>query len=99
MIGKHRPPRAPPGTFIDLRRLFEVVPPDFYGRDTEEAYRRGYWHGYSQALDDVREHGPASVGKSAWWQRLAKFFDGPLCRWRCKEHNGEFEIPPSYPGR
>lgn len=58
----------------------------------EESYRRGYWHGYSQAMDDV----PARLHRSAWWGRMAHFFDRPLMTWRYARHEGRMVLPPSF---
>ena len=64
--------------------------PSFVRHDEEEAFRRGYWHGYSQALDDIE----AAGGLTAAWSRVAKFFDGALSRWRY--HGGQVDVPPTF---
>ena len=61
-------------------------------REAEMAYRRGYYHGYSAAMDALQ---PAC--KASAWTKLAHFFDGALYRWRHGEPPGF--VPPPGPGR
>lgn len=70
-------------------------PPEFVQRHAEERYRRGYWHGYSQAMDDL-ERASGRKRHSKAWLRLARFFDGALSRWRYADHGGRIDMPPSF---
>ena len=45
--------------------------------DAERDYRRGYEHGYSQAMDDLR-----ATCRPAAWMACAQFFDDVLTAWR-----------------
>lgn len=69
-------------------------------REQEEAYRRGYWYGYSEAMDDLRvAYSKNGTHTSRWWgawQRVAEFFDGQLTEWRHEAHNGRLTTPPSF---
>lgn len=72
----------------------ELIPEPLL-RASEESYRRGYWHGYSQALDDIAALSPPT-GKGKAWTRLARFYDTALMRWRHAPHAGNVVRPPSY---
>lgn len=61
----------------------------------EEDYRRGYWHGYSQAMDDIEAEFKKRRGFKAAWQALAEFFDGALTHWRYRDRPGSLVPPPS----
>jgi hypothetical protein len=76
--------------------LEEPETPAFVARRVETAYRRGYWHGYSKALDNMIQ---AGAKRSAAWSRVARFFDGPLKRWRYARNPERFEVPPSFTDR
>ncbi|UHD18572.1 hypothetical protein [Thiocapsa bogorovii] len=71
-------------------------PPSFVGRRVEGAYRRGYWHGFGEALDNLLQ---AGAKRSAAWVRVARFCDGPLKRWRYASKPRDSEIPPSFDSR
>ena len=45
--------------------------------EQESAFRRGYQHGYSQAMDDLK---PGS--RAPLWQAIARWFDDVLTPWR-----------------
>lgn len=49
-------------------------------------YRRGYTHGYLQALEDLIERGFSA-------KEVTRFFDGPLWKWRC-ENIKSLILPP-----
>ena len=51
----------------------------------ELSYRRGYVHGYSEAIDHMRIH-PL--------KRVLKYFNGKLWSWRCS-NTKDFTMPPS----
>jgi hypothetical protein len=57
----------------------------------EAAYRRGYTHGYSNALDHALEM--KCNQNSKWWQSLAKFFDKEVMGWR---YDTKKFIPPGF---
>jgi hypothetical protein len=57
-------------------------------RDGESDYRRGYYHGFSAAMDDLR---PAC--KPSTWAALAEFFDDALRRWRSDDPAGLVHPP------
>jgi hypothetical protein len=71
-------------------------PPAFVSSETESAYRRGYWHGFSEALDNLLH---AGAKRSAAWVRVARFFDGPLSRWRHAHNPKMSQMPPSFDPR
>ena len=64
---------------------------DGFHASGEADYRRGYHHGYSQAMDDLR----ADCKRSAW-QTLAEWFDATLTRWRFAPRPVTFDIPPRF---
>ena len=66
-------------------------PPEWFDRELENRYRRGYWHGYSAALDDVE---PATTRPA--WNKAARFFDGPLTAWRYADKASR-DVPPNMP--
>lgn len=76
--------------------LDEPEPPAFIQRQVETAYRRGYWHGFSRALDALIQ---AGAKRSAAWERVAGFFDGPLKRWRYATKPKAAECPPRFTDR
>ena len=66
-------------------------------RNAEEAYRRGYLHGYSNGMDDVLKASQARrYSAQRAWGLVAWFFDGPLSRWLYADHRGRFEPPPLF---
>lgn len=71
-------------------------------RDSEDSFRRGYWYGYSKAMDDYRQMGKRGyIRHSEIWNVLCQFYDGLLTRWRYGSmHNGEepplFKAPDSW---
>ena len=69
--------------------------PESVLRASEDSYRRGYWHGYGQALDDIA----ASTKRGTAWGRLATFYDTVLMRWRYAPHAGQGVRPPRYPDK
>lgn len=81
---------------------FESLPdaPPFVTSAAEERYRRGYWHGYSQAMDDLRvAYSKSGTHTARWWaawQRVARFFDAALTRWRHESHKGNPTPPPHF---
>ena len=59
--------------------------------EAELDYRRGYAHGYAQAMDDLRPR------CSKWlWDRVCEFFDGALARWSRQRGPLSFVLPPSF---
>jgi hypothetical protein len=80
--------------YADDRDLPWVVDPERWKERVaaeERGYRRGYWHGYSTAMDDALAAGAKG---NAWWNKLASFFDGRLARW----YRGDcttLELPPA----
>lgn len=71
-------------------------PPSFVGRRIETAYRRGYEHGFGEALDNLIQAGGK---RSAAWVRVARFCDGPLRQWRYASKPKDPEVPPSFDPR
>jgi len=66
-------------------------------RAMEQAYRRGYLHGYSNGMDDVLKASQARrYSALRAWGLVAWFFDGPLTRWLYTDHRGRFEPPPLF---
>lgn len=66
----------------------------------EQAYRRGYLHGYSEGMDDVRQAAQSRrLSAARAWGWLAGFFDGPLTRWRYADHQGRLDLPPTFDPR
>jgi hypothetical protein len=57
--------------------------------DSEHSYRRGYWHGYSQAMDALE-----ACSRKPAWQDVARFFDDHLTPW--VRYTPSMEIPPIY---
>ncbi len=60
----------------------------------EEAYRRGYWHGYDEALHDIHRAGLKKTYSGAW-DKVSTFFWGPLTDW----YHGDTSLmvpPPAY---
>jgi len=49
---------------------------------SERDYRRGYYHGFSDGMDAVRDAAGKSKVTSAAWLLVAKFFDDDLYDWR-----------------
>lgn len=76
--------------------LAEPEPPSFFTRRIENAYRRGYWHGFGKALANLIQSG---AKRSAAWSRVARFCDGPLKRWRYADKPRDSEVPPSFDPR
>lgn len=76
--------------------LAEPDSPAFVARRVETAYRRGYWHGFSEALDNLIQ---AGAKRGAAWVRVARFFDGPLKRWRHTCNPEMSQMPPSFDPR
>ena len=72
-------------SWLDLRRMTA----------TERDYRRGYLHGYSQAMDDLRAANQAHRSFARAWQSVARFFDGALARWRY-DRACKYMTPPPY---
>jgi len=56
----------------------------------EMSFRRGYLHGYSQAMDDMLQSSRKTVTA---WEKVCNFFDGQLTAWRFKNNPG-FDFPP-----
>ena len=67
-------------TWLDVR----------HARSDEAAFRRGYEHGFSQAMDNLR-----SACRPAAWQALAQWFDTVLTPWRYGRPV-PMDPPPSY---
>lgn len=67
-------------------------------RDVEAAYRRGYIHGYSNAMDVAGRIAdkPPSPQAKAWWSRWTDFFNDILTPWRESRHSGEIVCPPPF---
>lgn len=61
--------------------------------EMESAYRRGYWHGYSAAMDSLRNGCAEDT-----WQDVAGFFDDYLTPWRYQGLTLRFQTPPEYMG-
>ena len=57
-------------------------------------YRRGYRHGYGEAMDDLVQAGGK---RSRAWDRLADFLDGPLYDWS-KRRTASMDMPPRFAG-
>lgn len=66
--------------------------PDFVSCDEERSYRRGYIHGFSEAMDNLV---PSNHKRSALWLKLAKFFDEALMSWRYSK-DYSFQFPPKF---
>lgn len=81
---------------LNVRELidaYECSPP-VVGTDHETQYRRGYRHGYGEAMDDLVRAG----GKhSRAWDRLAEFADGPLYAWSA-QRTASLDMPPTFAG-
>ena len=84
--------------FMTVGELLAQPGPDASTRRaTEEAYRRGYLHGYSNGMDDVLKASQARrYSAQRAWGLVAWFFDGPLTRWLYADHRGRFEPPPLF---
>lgn len=54
------------------------------GIESDNGYRRGYMHGYSQAMDDMEKHG---------WKECAEFFNEEVSRWRYIPEESTWEPP------
>jgi len=52
----------------------------------DSCYRRGYHHGYCQAIDDIKD--------KYTWTQMADFFDHELVFWRYRTNIDEMIIPP-----
>ncbi len=76
--------------------MAEPDPPGFVRRRVEIAYRRGYFHGFGEALDNLLQ---AGAKHSAAWTRVARFCDGPLHRWRYACNPKMSQLPPSFDPR
>lgn len=63
---------------------------------SESGYRRGYCHGYSQAMDDMRElmRRRGYSRSTEAWNILARFYDRVLSPWRRNRREGSC-CPPS----
>lgn len=59
-------------------------------------YRRGYLHGYSQAMDDLQAAVKVYRAFARAWQCVAQFFDGDLWRWRYERSASNRSQPPAY---
>jgi hypothetical protein len=57
----------------------------------ELSYRRGYTHGYSQAMDDLQAGTFPPL-----WKKVCAFFDGALAKWRYAKGKLGHSFPPSY---
>ncbi len=57
----------------------------------ENAYRRGYFQGYYNALDDSEHSGKT-------FAKLMDWVNSKLFRWRYAKHGGDMTEPPT-PGR
>lgn len=71
--------------------------PSFVDERAEERYRRGYWHGYSQAIDDLHNACERHAGK--WpkaWSSVAAFLIEALTRWAYERHGGAVTMPPRF---
>lgn len=74
---KHSKARNP----IDFSKPYDGCPVCDSG--SEQDYRRGYYQGYSQAMDDWKALSRRGYIRSAEiWNILCAFFDGALERWR-----------------
>lgn len=63
-------------------------------RSDEDSFRRGYWYGYSQAMDDYRQMGKRGfLRHSEIWNVLAKFYDDILTKWRYGNLSEQDEPP------
>jgi len=61
-------------------------------RQQEIDFRRGYSHGFSEAMDVLR-----GVCDEASWMKLARFFDDQLTPWRYSDASWEIDEPPRAP--
>lgn len=57
----------------------------------ETAYRRGYIHGYSKAMDDLE----SGCAKSLW-DKVCTFFDDVLTPWRYHKDQKSMLLPPCF---
>lgn len=63
----------------------------------EQAYRRGFTHGYSEGMDAVLEAAKdRRCSARTAWGMVAWFYDGPLIHWRHANHGGRLDIPPTF---
>jgi hypothetical protein len=69
----------------------DVEPPPAFHEESEDSYRRGYVHGYSKAMDDLRGGCDASL-----WKTVAVFFDTALARWRHNRGKDFMHLPPTF---
>jgi len=60
---------------------------------SELDFRRGYMHGYDSAMDDMRA---ASLRTEKAWEKVVKFFDGALWKWRFMPGQLKRVEPPKY---
>lgn len=70
----------------------EACSPPSIGIDHERQYRRGYRHGYGQAMDDLLHAGGK---RSRAWDRLAVFHDSLLYAWTIAR-TADMDPPPPF---
>jgi hypothetical protein len=80
-----------PAPFVELSALPSTPPGVIEGE--EMAFRRGYQHGYSQAMDDLLK---AGYQRNKAWYDVAQFFDKELHHWRYREPMDSIIDPPGY---
>jgi hypothetical protein len=72
-----------------------IAPSPTCAYSSEDNYRRGYHHGYSQAMDDWRALTKRGyIRSSEIWNILGRFFDRALLAWRYARHRGDRILPP-----
>ncbi len=64
--------------------------------ELEAAYRRGFYHGWHQALQALECFGTAHCDRDGYAtpDDLKEFLVGPLYEWRYSQHHGRFQPPP-----